>query len=147
MRNAEWALQYDELVASYLVYQEQGGISAEPGPPMVPIDSEMFDMDVVDTFCTYLHFSCVQILTVTIDRKQYMFLRLPNDLYTNTMLLRYGYLGSSPLHPTIAISILTLAEYRQTHRVCPRFSIQAQVRKLCHLHNVSEYFNTRNLTD
>ena len=39
--------------------------------------------------------------------------------------------------PTVAFSLRTLEVYRQTHRVCPRLSIQAEVRKLCHLHNVS----------
>ncbi|TFK46595.1 hypothetical protein OE88DRAFT_1638090, partial [Heliocybe sulcata] len=51
-------------------------------------------------------------------------------------LLCNGYIGCSPLYPTVAISIRTLAVFRQTHRVCPRLSIQAEVRKLCHMHNV-----------
>ncbi|KAI0259614.1 hypothetical protein BC834DRAFT_833181, partial [Gloeopeniophorella convolvens] len=51
-------------------------------------------------------------------------------------LLRGGCLGTSPLHPTVALSVRTLELYRQTHRVCPKLSIQAQVRMLCHMHNV-----------
>ncbi|EPQ50029.1 hypothetical protein GLOTRDRAFT_21641, partial [Gloeophyllum trabeum ATCC 11539] len=51
-------------------------------------------------------------------------------------LVRQGFIGCSPLHPSVAISIRSLAVYRQSHRVCPRLSIQAEVRKLCHLHNV-----------
>ncbi|KAG1795023.1 uncharacterized protein HD556DRAFT_1431731 [Suillus plorans] len=42
----------------------------------------------------------------------------------------------SPLFPTVAISICTLTAYRQVHRTCPRFSIQAQCKVLCHLHNI-----------
>lgn len=48
-----------------------------------------------------------------------------------------GCIGSSPLQPTVAITIRTLEVYRQTHRVCPRLSIHAEAKKLCHLHNMS----------
>ncbi|KAI0043338.1 hypothetical protein FA95DRAFT_1584139 [Auriscalpium vulgare] len=51
-------------------------------------------------------------------------------------MVRAGYLGCSPLHPTVAISIRTLELYRQTHRANPRLSIQAQVRAICAIHNV-----------
>ncbi|KAI9574341.1 hypothetical protein HD554DRAFT_2034472 [Boletus coccyginus] len=44
--------------------------------------------------------------------------------------------GCSPAFPSIAISLRTLSAFRQAHRVCPRFSIQAQCKALCHLHNV-----------
>ncbi|KAG1887333.1 hypothetical protein F4604DRAFT_1877759 [Suillus subluteus] len=47
-----------------------------------------------------------------------------------------GCIGSSPLQPTVAITIRTLEAYRQTHRVCPRLSIHAEAKKLCHLHGV-----------
>ena len=57
-------------------------------------------------------------------------------VFTNEGLIRSGYIGGAPLYPTIAISIRTLEDHWQTHRVCPRLSIQATVRKLCHVHNV-----------
>ncbi|KAF8878306.1 hypothetical protein BD779DRAFT_1613056 [Infundibulicybe gibba] len=56
-----------------------------------------------------------------------------SSVYT---LIRHGYLGSAPLHPTVAISIRTLSLYWQAHRTCPRFSIEAQCKTLCHMHNV-----------
>ncbi|KAH7904674.1 hypothetical protein BJ138DRAFT_884863 [Hygrophoropsis aurantiaca] len=59
-----------------------------------------------------------------------------SHVYPNETLIYHGYLGSSPLYPTVAISIRTLAAYRQAHRTCPRFSIQAQCKALCHMHNV-----------
>lgn len=58
------------------------------------------------------------------------------DVYGNAALVRAGCLGTSPLIPTTAISLRTLEVYRQAHRVCPRLSIQAEVRMLCHLHCV-----------
>ncbi|KAG2738887.1 hypothetical protein P692DRAFT_201842716 [Suillus brevipes Sb2] len=45
--------------------------------------------------------------------------------YPNETLIYHGYLGCAPLFPTVAISLRTLAAYRQTHRVCPTFSFQA----------------------
>ncbi|KAG1764331.1 hypothetical protein EDD22DRAFT_979071 [Suillus occidentalis] len=51
-------------------------------------------------------------------------------------LIYNGYLGCSPLFPNIAISLRTLAAYRQAHRTCPRFTIQAQCKMLCHLHDM-----------
>ena len=44
------------------------------------------------------------------------------------------------MSPTLAISIRTLDAFRQFHRVCPRFSIQAQCKSLCHLHHVSQLY-------
>ncbi|KAI1781971.1 hypothetical protein LXA43DRAFT_907171 [Ganoderma leucocontextum] len=52
----------------------------------------------------------------------------------NVILAREGYLGTSPVSPTVAIAFQTLEAYRQLHRVCPRLSLQAQVRVLCYLH-------------
>ncbi|KAG1739375.1 uncharacterized protein EDB91DRAFT_1237491 [Suillus paluster] len=45
----------------------------------------------------------------------------------------------SPLHPTVAITIHTLDVFRQTHRVCPCYSINAEAKKLAFLHNVIAY--------
>ncbi|KAG1780643.1 hypothetical protein EV702DRAFT_1177860 [Suillus placidus] len=50
-------------------------------------------------------------------------------------LIYHGYIGCGPLYPTAAILLRTLAAYRQIHRSCPQFSIQAQVKSLCFLHD------------
>ncbi|KAG1789934.1 uncharacterized protein HD556DRAFT_1243055 [Suillus plorans] len=59
----------------------------------------------------------------------------PSHRYPNETLIYHGYIGCAPLYPTAAISLRTLAAYRQIHRSCPRFSIQAQVKSLCFLHD------------
>ncbi|KAG1738873.1 uncharacterized protein EDB91DRAFT_1237656 [Suillus paluster] len=56
--------------------------------------------------------------------------------HINVSLMTRGCIGSSPLQPTVAITIRTLEAYRQMHRVCLRLSIHAEVKKLCHLHGV-----------
>ncbi|KAG1862692.1 hypothetical protein F4604DRAFT_1882297 [Suillus subluteus] len=58
------------------------------------------------------------------------------ELYPNETLIYHGYLGCTPLYPTVTISLWTLAAYCQTHRVCPTFSFQAQCKTLCFLHDL-----------
>ncbi|KAG2337035.1 hypothetical protein BDR05DRAFT_978621 [Suillus weaverae] len=56
--------------------------------------------------------------------------------FINATLLQYGCIGSSPLRPTVAITIRTLDVFCQTHRVCLHYSINAEVKKLASLHNL-----------
>ncbi|KAF8132775.1 hypothetical protein EV363DRAFT_1397708 [Boletus edulis] len=50
--------------------------------------------------------------------------------------MRYGCIGASPVRPSVAVTVRTLELYRQMHRACPRFSIHAMAKALCHLHGV-----------
>ena len=77
----------------------------------------------------------ILITNVTAGRETVAYQHSSSD-YPNVTLLRHGLLGSSPTHPTVAIHISVLDYYRQLHRECPRLSIQAQVKALCHLHGV-----------
>ena len=61
------------------------------------------------------------------------FIQRANCARVNELLVSYGYLGTSPTRPQIAISLHVLEDFRQTHRVCPRFSIQTMVKKICHI--------------
>ncbi|KAL6299353.1 hypothetical protein BKA93DRAFT_819932 [Sparassis latifolia] len=58
------------------------------------------------------------------------------DIFANVSLAHHGYFGMAPVRPTVAVSFRALEAYRQLHRVCPRLSIQGQVRALCFLHSV-----------
>ncbi|KAF8185649.1 hypothetical protein BJ912DRAFT_797325, partial [Pholiota molesta] len=51
-------------------------------------------------------------------------------------LMRNGFLGATPDRPALAISIELLEIYRQLRRVCPRLSLDALARALCHLHHL-----------
>ena len=62
-------------------------------------------------------------------------------LYTNETLLQYGFLGATPEKPTLAFSLELLEIYRQLRRVCPRFSLDALAKALCHLHCVCAFFS------
>ncbi|KAG2755649.1 hypothetical protein P692DRAFT_201836751 [Suillus brevipes Sb2] len=107
---ADWASQYDDLTDALLRYKAD-----YEHPPLSDDASENFSIEVVD------------ILGISVSP------------FVNVSLLHHGCIGSSPIHPTTAITIRILEVYRQSHRVCPHFSIQAQAKMLCALHNV--YFH------
>ncbi|KAG1766881.1 hypothetical protein EV702DRAFT_980585 [Suillus placidus] len=54
----------------------------------------------------------------------------------NAALLRCGFLGSSPVQPTVAIKLECLELYHQIRRRQSSFSIQTITKVLCALHNV-----------
>jgi hypothetical protein len=70
------------------------------------------------------------------ERQPVLFSHAPTATSVNETLVRYGFLGASPEKPTIAFSFSLFEIYRQLHRVCPRFSIDALAKSLCHLHQV-----------
>ncbi|KAG6370027.1 hypothetical protein JVT61DRAFT_12546 [Boletus reticuloceps] len=120
-----WALQMDHLVAVYLEYRAKdtgdGMPSTQPHVPSSDGEScRISDIGLVDVF-SYCRGS---------------FHLSSSQQFPNESLISHGYLGCSPLHPTVTISIRTLAVFRQYHRSCPGFSIHAQCKALCHLHRV-----------
>ncbi|KAG2744795.1 hypothetical protein P692DRAFT_20743079 [Suillus brevipes Sb2] len=93
----------------------------DPDPPLHdPPNVSLTNIELIDTF-TRSHSS---------PRSR------PSHRYPNETLIYHGYIGCSPLYPTAAISLRTLSAYRQIHRTCPRFSIQAQVKTLCFIHDI-----------
>ncbi|KAG2055401.1 hypothetical protein BDR06DRAFT_981977 [Suillus hirtellus] len=56
--------------------------------------------------------------------------------YPNETLIYHGYIGCAPMYPMVAISLCTLVTYCQIHRTYPYFSIQAQCKALCFLHEI-----------
>ncbi|KAJ7108827.1 hypothetical protein C8R44DRAFT_636250 [Mycena epipterygia] len=65
-----------------------------------------------------------------------LFAHTPDVQKVNETLLRQGYIGGSPMKPTIAFSIQTFEIYRQIHRVCPRYTIDSLAKSLAYLHKV-----------
>lgn len=100
-------------------------------------ESQLFGMMVLDVFCISSHYLYIFILWwICIDQYHQTFNMKANDESPNVALVHKGCISSALLQPKIAFSIQTLSVYQQTHRVCPQLSIQAEVRKLCHLHSV-----------
>ncbi|KAJ7761561.1 hypothetical protein DFH07DRAFT_957156 [Mycena maculata] len=59
----------------------------------------------------------------------------PGEVGANEALLRHGFIGSAPDRPVFAFPIRLFEIYRQLHRVCPRFSLDALSKTLTHLHH------------
>ena len=135
-----WLLQIDMLVNTYLSFRaksEYDGL-ANQTTPVEPANAPSITIEVIDLFCMltiiYCYFKISEHITV---RKTVSIPMAETDVYQNEALLRSGYLGSSPLTPTVAVTIRSLSAYQQMHRTCPRYSIEAFSKTLCHLHNVS----------
>ncbi|KIM59578.1 hypothetical protein SCLCIDRAFT_1185807 [Scleroderma citrinum Foug A] len=127
LQTNQWNAQITHLVDAYLDFHSRdshdGFPAEEPAEIEVPAvlpPGSVSGIELVDIF--------TRCKATLIARTHHVF---PNE-----NLIYHGYLGCSPVHPTVAISLHTLAAFRQTHRACPRFSIQAQCKALCHLHNV-----------
>ncbi|KAH7920572.1 hypothetical protein BV22DRAFT_1107609 [Leucogyrophana mollusca] len=130
-RNEHWGLQVDRLVAAYLHYRKRDLGDGIPSP--------LVDEDTVDgTACPALH--DIELVDLFSHRHTSLSAQA-SQVFPNETLIHHGYLGSSPLYPTVAISIRTLAAYCQIHRTCPQFSIQAQCKALCHMHNFTDAYD------
>jgi hypothetical protein len=141
IQNANWNLQMEHLVNAYLDYRTRG---CGDGMPSVSRDEHpcnadnliLQNIELVDIFSNVFLLRRRIVFNNMTGRTCASLQPLPSHKFPNESLIYHGYLGCSPLHPTIAISLCTLAAYRQSHRTCPRFSIQAQCKALCHLHDV-----------
>jgi hypothetical protein len=65
--------------------------------------------------------------------------QLPDEP-ANVALLRHGFLGCSPVEPSVAVDLTTLELYHRLRRRHPQLSIQTMTKTLCDLHHVSLYY-------
>lgn len=66
------------------------------------------------------------------------FAHTENACETNESLMRHGYIGASPERVSLAFPICTFEIFRQVHRVCPRYSLDALSKTLMNLHHVRQ---------
>ncbi|KAJ8455915.1 hypothetical protein ONZ51_g12302 [Trametes cubensis] len=112
VRTQEWEAQREQLVDAYLAWMSGARPSLGTTDP--------WSIHCVDFF------DC---------GPQQFFPRSESSLINVTLALQ-DYMGTAPVRPSVAIGFKALEAYRQLHRVCPRLSIQAQVRTLCYLQMV-----------
>ncbi|KAG2149218.1 hypothetical protein DEU56DRAFT_729540 [Suillus clintonianus] len=94
------------------------------------------DIELIDTFSKFETVRYIFYLFLFAARRHTHLQPLLLHQYPNKTLIYYGYIGCAPMYPSVAISLCTLSAYRQSHRTCPRFSIQSQCKTLCYLHDV-----------
>ncbi|KAJ6476562.1 hypothetical protein DFH09DRAFT_1108859 [Mycena vulgaris] len=106
----KWNIQMDRLVNAYLQYKAQGPITVD--------ETRSWPLHVLSFSETGIH----------------IFSHPEDTTRANQTLLQYGYLGSSPESPAMAFPLEFLEQFRQIHRVCPHFSLDALSKTLNHLH-------------
>lgn len=90
--------------------------------------------------CSVVKFAHYETNTRGVDHEvNYLVDQEPNEL-ANVSLIRHGLLGTAPETPSMAISLDTLELYHRLRRQQGQLSIQAMVKTLCDLHNVSLYY-------
>ncbi|KAI6016431.1 hypothetical protein PISMIDRAFT_119472 [Pisolithus microcarpus 441] len=103
VQTCQWTMQMDHLVDAYLKYHLQvpdGGVHSVPSSPEDDATAFMLsDIELVDIF----------------GRHQMSLSPSPQHVYPNETLICYGYLGCSPVFPSVAISIRTLSLFHQQH--------------------------------
>lgn len=143
-----WQLQLDLLVDAYLDYRFRDSGDSLPtfddmsAEPLLDDSSSvsLTNIELIDLFSMFNESSNSSRANSFLERSHSSLRSQPSHRYPNETLIYHGYIGCAPLYPTAAISLRTLAAYRQIHRSCPRFSIQAQVKSLCFLHDVRVYY-------
>ncbi|KAJ6475629.1 hypothetical protein DFH09DRAFT_952777 [Mycena vulgaris] len=108
----KWRVQMDRLVDAYLQYQAQGATAVD--------ETRSWPLNVLSFSETGLR----------------MFSHTEDASGANQTLLKHGYLGSSPESPAMAFPLEFLEQFRQIHRVCPRFSLDALSKTLNNLHKL-----------
>lgn len=114
----------------------------QPKYPMKQIRDALTCWVLLKTWSSLIFFVCYCILFVDIlqtscaARWKAMLVACPHHIFPNENLVSHGYLGCLPVYPTVTISIHTLAAFWQAHCMCLHFSIHAQCKTMCHLHNV-----------
>ncbi|KAI6015494.1 hypothetical protein BKA83DRAFT_4498752 [Pisolithus microcarpus] len=108
-----WQAQLPTLVHRYLAWKHNG--------PKELAGDHIFHVDVIGVFQYERHVNVIQ----------------KADESANAALLRVGLLGCSPSQPRIAIRLECLELYHQIRRRQSSFSLQAMMKVLCALQNIT----------
>ncbi len=126
--DANWKPKIPLLVAAYLKYKNKSssshtGDSAAPSADgnNVPESMETCKIDVLDIY------SCESTATVQIADGQTL----------SEALVAAGYLGTTPVSPSLAISLKTLELFRCIRLFKASYSTEAFTKLLCHQYYVS----------
>ncbi|KAK1217091.1 hypothetical protein PQX77_020275 [Marasmius sp. AFHP31] len=106
-----WAAQIPELSKAYLEFLANG-------PPSNNTEEPVWMIETID-FEGY---------------RQRDIFHPTGSTSINASLVRHGLIGSSPDQPTLAFPLHFLHIFRQIHRVCPRFSLDALAQFVQHIH-------------
>ncbi|KAJ6579764.1 hypothetical protein B0H10DRAFT_2342373 [Mycena sp. CBHHK59/15] len=106
-----WRRQLPALIDAYLIWKEAGPADSTSDPGAWPLTVIGLD-----------------------EQGMHMFSHTPTSTSANEALIRHGFIGCSPDQPALAFPLRLFEVYRQLHRVCPRFSLDALSKTLAYLH-------------
>ncbi|KAG1851168.1 hypothetical protein F4604DRAFT_1934181 [Suillus subluteus] len=116
MMYIHWDTQLPALASSYLRWKH-----SKEEIHSASLDGHFFHVTVIKTYERILNFAIPQ---------------LPDEP-ANVALLRHGFLGCSPVEPSVAVDLATLELYHHLRRRHPQLSIQTITKTLCDLHHVT----------
>ncbi|KAG1722698.1 hypothetical protein EDB19DRAFT_1645644 [Suillus lakei] len=106
---SHWNIQVDCLMDAYLDYHARDSGNGMPNPEDLPSVLPLH-MDMMD--CPSLN----NIELIDLFRRRRSSLQpIASHRFPNETLIYHGYIGCAPMYPTIAISLHTLATFRQSH--------------------------------
>ncbi|KAG6875654.1 hypothetical protein C0992_002944 [Termitomyces sp. T32_za158] len=144
-----WELVMEDLTTAYLGWQNESSSTSVPQPtPSATAPSNTPGSTSTDSQPTY---SVADVIGTILAIDLYTLVNSVNiHQTTNTSiavsLVRAGFLGNSPVHPSLAISIKTLELFRIIRLHHPSFSIEAFAKTLSYLYSVST-LSTTTLSD
>ncbi|KAJ7679874.1 hypothetical protein B0H14DRAFT_3681713 [Mycena olivaceomarginata] len=114
-----WKNQMPALVDAYLRMKQEGPLSSDDAADTWRIEVIGFEVEII------------------LENGFRQFAHTENACETNESLMRHGYIGASPERVSLAFPIRTFEIFRQVHRVCPRYSLDALSKTLMNLHHTS----------
>ena len=124
-----WAPFLDDIALAFLRWKYPDNVESVDTTPPLSGDSTMnettleFEIETIDLYnLTTL---------VTITRSQ--------DVTVSESLVRNGWLGASPINPSIAISLKTLELFRRLRLRKASLSVEAFAKVLCDLYSVCHF--------
>ena len=124
-----WRSQTKILASHYMDWKHMNDTD-------ISYNGNSWQIDVVSFSCECWHRVLVSLTQFYTDFGPHEFKEIDGASHSNETLVRQGFLGASPEKPSLAFSIELLEIYQQLRRVCPRFSLDALARALCHIHRV-----------
>jgi hypothetical protein len=124
-----WRNQLPTLIDAYLSWKDVGSKNSDDVPGAWPL--AVIGLD--GTF----RLTCGRIsANLILERGMHLFSHCNTSSSANETLVLHGFLGCAPSQPALAFPLRLFEIYRQLHRVCPRFSLDALSKTLTHLHYV-----------
>ncbi|KAG6371001.1 hypothetical protein JVT61DRAFT_10719 [Boletus reticuloceps] len=112
IQHDQWDIQMTYLVDAYLDYRSRDSGDGFPTSVQSAVSPEADEEPPEHPPGTIVNIELVDMFT----RRRATLVTRQGHLYPNENLLYHGYIGCSPVYPAIAISLRTLAAFRQAHR-------------------------------